>query len=286
MNKVIRDNLIKSKWAIKALINHELPVKNLKKHVIKFENFHEIDNFIDQKNYFFSWKTSWLTKSHYEDILTLIQRNRDFNFILFDDKSQDKWMFEFGRRIDSSIYRIYKACIFSATKSDIFRLLLLKSYGGIFSGINMTCDKPLNSLFSKTEFVCTFEKNKLSLNEYSELYPDKFKGHYLVQHTLMSPRNHKLLDVAISKIKKNANFYNNKVFKHTPTALWNFSAPGMLTHALNEYLDAYGKVDISFAGFEYHNSYRYANGHKYRYMFSPSYHGVRNSKILRLEATI
>jgi mannosyltransferase OCH1-like enzyme len=286
MNKAIRDNLIKSKWATKALIHCELPLKNLQKHVIKIKNFYNIDDFIDQQNYFFSWKTSWLTRTHYEEILTLIQRNKDFHFILFDDKTQDKWMLEIGSQIDSSIYRIYKACIFRATKSDIFRLLLLKSYGGIYSGINMTCDKPLNSFFSKTEFVCTFERNKLRLKEYSKLYPDEFKGHYLVQHTLMAPRNHKLLDVAITRIKESANFYNDKVFEHTPTALWNFSAPGMLTHALNEYLDTYGKVDISFAGFEYYNSYRYASGHKYRYMFSPSYHGVRNSKILKFKDTM
>jgi mannosyltransferase OCH1-like enzyme len=263
--------------------DRELPTKSIEKYMRKVDNFKDLDQYVGCHNYFVSWKTFHLTRSHFKDYVNFINSNPEFNFFMFNNSTQDKWMEEFIAIENPDIYKIYQGCVYAATKSDIFRLLLLYKYGGIYSGINIIYDRPLISIVQPDKFVCSFEKNKYNLPNYSNYFPHQHRGFFAIQHTLMAPSEHKLLKMCIDKIIDNSHFYKNRNFKEIPKILWDFSAPGMLTQVLNNYLELHGTQDIVFAGTGFYNSFRYATGHKYRYMFSPSYHGARNSKVLKLK---
>ena len=282
MNSYIHKRAIQLKFLTMVFFlgRRELPRKSLREHVLVADNFLVLENRVNLNNYFVSWKTLKLTKSHFNEIVKFIKANPDFTFIMFDNKTQDSWMREFCATQNPEIYKIYTGCLYPATKSDIFRLLLLNRYGGIYSGINRVSDKPLKKIFQKNNFICAFEKNKSELAYRSKYIPEQFREFNVVQHTIMGPSNHPIFSMAINKIINNSRTYNDKFFMDVPKTLWKFSAPGMLTEVLIDYLNKFGTQGIVFADFDYYNSYRLPAGHKFRYITSPSYLGARNKKIL------
>ncbi len=274
--------LKKVKYLIKGLINLEYPRKSLRKLVIIPSNFEQINNGEDVVNCFISWTSDKLNRTHYREYLTFILKNPDIKFYLFNDKLQDDWMLKYFS--GHAIFDIYKGLKFNASKSDVFRLCLLQIYGGIFVSLNRVIDQPINSIprIGK-DFILSFEKIRYVRDDASHLYPKEFRDYPVQQSIIAAPKNHKILDLAIRYIIREAPNFNKVVFEYSKKAIWQFTGPYSLTHAIDEYINTFGLKDLYIYGFNFNGSTRLAAGAEYRYAFSPSYLGFRNKIILDIK---
>ena len=257
----------------------EFPRKSLLEYVQVPTSFEELENKGNQINCFLSWKNTKLTKTHFREYVKFFEMNPEVKFILFDDNLQQKWMETFFG--DHEIFSIYEGVKFEASKSDIFRLCLLKKYGGIFIGINRVLDTPIYKFIrDKNQFVLSFDKNYYKRDKYPEAFPAEFKDFSVAQYIVIASKNHEVLNLAIKKIIEHAPLFNKVIFESPKNAIWNFSAPYLLTHAVDDYIEIYGLENISLCGFEYNGYSRIPNGAEYRYGFSPSYLGAKHQMIL------
>jgi mannosyltransferase OCH1-like enzyme len=257
----------------------EFPRKSILNFVKVPQDFEDLENTENQIKCFLSWKNDKLTRTHYYEYLKFFQMNPQVKFFLFDDYLQDKWMETFFG--NHKIFTIYKGIKFEASKSDIFRLCLLKKYGGVFIGINRVLDKPICELVtSNQQFVLTFEKNYFKRDKYPDSFPNEYRDFSVVQHTIIASKNHKIIDMGIERIVAHAPQFNKVIFQSPKNAIWNFSAPYLLTQAVDSYIEQFGFKGIELQGFDFNGCSRIPNGAQYRYAFSPSYLGAKGQSIL------
>ena len=269
------------KFFLKGILNLEYPRQELRPQVLKFEEelFAKSQKSL---NCFISWKDTKLTRTHAKEYKNFIKLNKDVQFWFFDDNSQDEWME--AHFPNNSIYKIYQGIRFPASKSDIFRLCLLYEYGGIYTGINRVFDGSLRELYSEADkFLISFEQNSFVRQNASAMIPAEFKNFNVVQHTLFAPAKHEILRMALEAIISHAPNYNKVVFSSVKDAIWNFSAPYLLTHVVDDYLDNCGGGRVKFSGIQYNNRCHIPGGAEYRYASSPSYLGAKNRLILDYE---
>ena len=269
------------KFLLKGILNMEYPRQELRPQVLKFEQ-ELFDKNQESLNCFISWKDTKLTRTHAKEYKNFIKLNKDVRFWFFDDNSQDKWM---GENYQSHpIYKIYQGVRFPASKSDIFRLCLLYEYGGIYTGINRVFDGSLRELYSGADkFLISFEKNSFVRQTASNIIPAEFRNLNVVQHTLFAPARHGILRMAMEAIVSHAPNYNKVVFPSVKEAIWKFSAPYLLTHVVDNYLDQFGMKNVAFSGIQYNQTCRIPRGAEFRYATSPSYLGSENRQILDYE---
>ena len=278
-NKLTRE-MKKLKFFLIGILRKQYPKIDLRPKVKEFTNadFYKSES---ELNCFISWKSTKLTKSHAKNYLEFIEMNRDVQFWLFDDNSQDDWMEE--NFSNAEILSIYRGIKFAASKSDIFRLCILYKYGGFYTGINRTFNVKLSELFSdKDKFLISFEQNSYSRASKQLQIPGPYRNLNMVQHSIFSPPRHKILKMAIERIVQNAPLYDRVKFDSVKEAIWKFSAPYLLTDVIDEYLENYGTKDIEFCGIQFNNSCSIPVGSEFRYANSPSYLGSRNRIILDL----
>ena len=272
-------NLKKLKYLFFGLIHMEFPRKSILNFVKVPINFEDLENTENQINCFLSWKNHKLTKTHYYEYLKFFNMNPQVRFFLFDDCLQDKWMETFFG--NHKIFKIYKGIKFEASKSDVFRLCLLKKYGGVFIGINRVLDTPICELVSSNEqFVLSFEKNYFKRDKYPDSFPIEYRDFSVVQHTIIASKDHEVLNMGIEKIIAHAPLFNKVIFESPKNAIWDFSAPYLLTQTVDQYIEQYGFKNIELCGFDYNGCSRIPNGAEYRYAFSPSYLGANQQQIL------
>jgi mannosyltransferase OCH1-like enzyme len=268
------------KYLIKAIIYLQYPRKN----VYDFMNMGlmsiQTSNNSIPKNCYISWKTNLLVKSHYTDLQSFVISNPDFNFYFFTDDEQDKWMkINMG---GTEIYDIYKRVIYGASRSDIFRTCLLEKFGGVFFSINRLIQLPLKDLVGNgSNFVVSFDPGIYKRINVSKIIPLEFRDHAVIQWGMFSPPHHQILQIAISRIIKNAKYYSGREFSPPKEAIWNFDGPYMLTRALDEYLSSSKTPKITIEGFNYNNSMYIPRGAIFRYAVEPSYLGDLKGKILK-----
>ena len=200
-NRIFQINihLKKFKYMFFGLIHMEFPRMSILDYVKVPINFNDLESTNNQINCFLSWKSHKLTKTHYYEYSEFFKMNPQVNFFLFDDNLQNKWMETFFG--DHDIFTIYQGLKFEASKSDIFRLCLLKKYGGVFTGINRVLDIPLYKLINDDQqFILSFEKNYYKRDNYPEEFPleligkiDTESDYYQLAYKYI--RNLSLLDV-------------------------------------------------------------------------------------------
>jgi hypothetical protein len=269
------------KYFSKGLVSGEYPKRTLAPVVKEFSERVYLEN-SSKLNCFVSWKSNKLTKTHAEEYRDFVSMNEDVQFWLFSDESERSWMSRHFHK--HQIFEVYKGAKFGAMKSDIFRLCLLLKYGGVFTGINRVFDVKLTEIFAnRNKFLISFEPNIYSRQSVSNLIPSEFKEFNVVQHSIFSPPEHKVIEIAIETIVEHAPHYNRVVFDSVKDAIWNFSAPYFLTRVIDKYLTEFGGQETEFHGLQFNNSCRIPKGAQYRYAASPSYLGSRNCMILDMD---
>jgi hypothetical protein len=282
----LRDLLIrqlkKLKFFVIGLMHGQYPKKELKPRVLSF-NQKTFDSNQGLLNCFISWKSTRLTRQHAEEYLKFLKLNQDeVSFWFFNDRSQDKWMFD--NFSNHPVYSVYQGVRFAASKSDIFRLCILYKYGGIYTGVNRVFDVKLSEVNSGTDkFIISFERNTYKSNRPQGLIPEEFRDLNIVQHTLFSPPGHKILEMAIDRIVSEAHKFDRVFFESVKEAIWRFSAPYFLTDVIKDYIYIYGLSEVEFCGIQFDGTCSIPVGADYRYASSPSYLGSRRSMILNMK---
>jgi len=244
----------------------------------KFSDVEEMEMLTNFRTCFTTFSTSKVGKSHYKDILEMTLRNESWRFIFFNDKDVCTWMKKYAEK---EILDIFLRTKYKASQMDIFRLCLVREYGGVFLSLNRVIEKPFDELIlDQTKAVISFEQNNFERVSPSNLIPSQFKGKQVVQWAIIGPKNHHFFSIALAEIASYAPSLEGRKVASAKEAIWDFSAPRSLTRALDRYLNPSNYIDVTFQGIDYEYSGREAHGAYVRYISNPSYLGDRNVIVL------
>jgi mannosyltransferase OCH1-like enzyme len=197
---------------------------------------------------------------------TWISQNPDWKCELYDDADIDKYI---KKSWSSKMYKFFKALPIGVMKADLWRYLILKSHGGVYSDIDSECLKPIVSWEEEQKFDT---KNILMVG----LENDE----HFCQWTIYSTKEHPIMkyvcDYILNNYEENGIDTNDKNFVHKTTG------PGIWTDAIASYLDSEGLVKKGSSG-EIFKEYKKNPGkfHEYGiYFLSKDYYEKIYSKNL------
>jgi mannosyltransferase OCH1-like enzyme len=237
---------------------------------------------------FIAWRTSSITKSHYDQLESFVKCNPQFSFYFFDDKLQDIWMLHNFSK--STLLKAYNSSSFGACKSDIFRYCLIWTYGGIFASINYLPTCPLSEFLPLA--LDTFVVSPSSLGYKSPFATNThiadIEGKAIAQFWICSVKGHPILELALSLIVERFNSFCNVSFKEVDRAIWFLTGPFLLTDAIHKFLaqTEWPKTQVTLLGEDFSGRVRRSKKANYRYIFAPSYIGFRNSTIFSSHITV
>lgn len=159
---------------------------------------------------------------------TWIDKNPDWEYNYMSDEDMMDFVFDnFGKEWVDLFY----SCRVPVMKADIWRLMILQIYGGLYTDIDTICNIPCSSWFN-------------DISHYKMIVAAEHELH-IEQWTLLSDKNNPILDNALINIKeslKDSNNYNYPNFVHHMTGAF------MLTKTILEYLKLWEKVDTPPTG--------------------------------------
>jgi len=279
INLLVNKWLRKAKWFLLAILNNQVPFKDIHKISEPFNTWDKYSASSESsKLVFLSWKTNWLTKNHFLEITKIVSENPTWKFIFFDNKSEDLWMQNHFK--NKLIYQIYQESKFGAMKSDIFRYCLLLEYGGMFLSINMTLNKEIDEfIFNHNSFIVSVTELAYHSSFFEGENIGKYFGKSFVQSCIVSGKGHPINQIAIKLIEDRYLVCKGQKYGEVDRAIWWFTGPYLLTDAIALYL-AKGGRDIVELGKDFDGILMRSNQAKFRYLFEPSYIGYKNCKII------
>ena len=95
----------------------------------------------------------------------------------------------------------------------------------------------------------SFEKNYFKRDKYPDSFPIEYRDFSVVQHTIIASKDHEVLNMGIEKIIAHAPLFNKVIFESPKNAIWDFSAPYLLTQTVDQYyIEQYGFKNIELCG--------------------------------------
>lgn len=157
---------------------------------------------------FQTWSSHIVPKDMYFIILENLQKNKNFDYYLFDDLDCEKFISE---NFDISILQTFKNLIPGAYKADLWRYCILYKYGGIYLDIKFKIITDLKNLIEKHNETI-FVKDLYIENQPNNIY----------QGFIMSEPNLDIYMQTINKINDNTknNFYGDNVLDPTGPRLF------------------------------------------------------------------
>ena len=90
-----------------------------------------------------TWKTNNLHSSLAKKIIKWSEMNPEYDYFFFNDDQIDAFIrMEYG----NEIYREYKKIRIGAAKADVWRLLMVYKYGGLYVDMDVTTKRPLRDI--------------------------------------------------------------------------------------------------------------------------------------------
>jgi len=156
---------------IPARIPHDQP-SSLRKNENKnnHKNSNTENEFIDNgipRVIFISWMTRKLGRYLYTSVLTLIQFNPDYEIVFFTDDDIDHFMCDnYPLHMSNSITKEFSQVKSGAGRVDVWRMVIMERYGGVYLDIDMSALRPLpiiNAIDSMYSGIAgyTYAPNKL-----------------------------------------------------------------------------------------------------------------------------
>lgn len=180
--------------------------------------------------------------------------NPDLGFVFFDAAERDRYMEESWG--DRPIYEIYQRSEFKQMKADIFRYCVLYERGGYYLDINKACMVQLSSFHDDEDHaLIAFEANDCNIPPPLEAidrldFPEK----YVVQWSFGFAPRHPLLNSVIASIENYAPFFSGRIFSNPKLGVLMFTATGMFTKAVRQYVTDNPSDGIAQAGIDFNNS--------------------------------
>ena len=155
---------------------------------------------------------------------TWISKNPDWKCELYDDADIDKYI---KKTWSSKMYKFFKDLPVGVMKADLWRYLILKTHGGVYSDIDSECLKPI---------VEWEEEQKFDTRDILMIGLEN--DQHFCQWTIYSTKEHPIMkyvcDYILNKYEENGIDTNDKDFVHKTTG------PGIWTDAISAYLEAEG----------------------------------------------
>lgn len=244
------------------------------------------------KRVFRTWKTLHLDSLHWLKVKKLERKNRDWNFVYFDDGLVDDYMKENWSH--HPIMKIFNNCLFPVMKIDIWRLCFAFDLGGCYLDIDSHLKFNLSSRTQSQREIFSFEGNPLHI--YLDLvdYPtSNFLSYYkyevekngisasspILNWSFFARMEHPVLEIAIKELVKNASYFLDKEFAVPHIAIKHFSGPGLLTTAVWKYVLSGGKINIESKDFYDQGVFKSVPAFG-QYSKTPHYSKIANQKIL------
>jgi mannosyltransferase OCH1-like enzyme len=150
------------------------------------------------------------------------KNNPTWDYRYFNAKDREEFILkEFGK----DWYNLYNKCIFGAMKADVWKVLIVYKYGGVYSDIDYTCNKPIEYwLDDKNSMVVGMDEEK---NE-------------IACHTFAATANNKVLESVVNTIKKNLEElqYDVKLFSYE------YTGPIAFTKGIRNYFNIKEELDL------------------------------------------
>ena len=151
---------------------------------------------------------------------TWISNNPEWKCELYDDADIEKYIKKWWA---TKMYKFFKALPVGVMKADLWRYLILKTHGGVYSDIDSECLKPINEWEDEQKFDT---KHILMVG----LENDE----HFCQWTIYSTKEHPVMkyvcEYILNKYEENGIDTDDKDFVHKTTG------PGIWTDAISAYL--------------------------------------------------
>lgn len=151
---------------------------------------------------------------------TWLDQNPEYAYELWDDDDIEKYIL---REWDADTYRFFKALPLGVMKADLWRYLILKTDGGIYSDIDSICCSPIREWTSQ---VFTANQNVLLLGL-------ERRAHFC-QWTIAATPNHPAMEYVCKYLIKN--WKQNGIELEKTNFVHLSTGPTIWTQALIEYL--------------------------------------------------
>lgn len=155
---------------------------------------------------------------------TWISNNPGWKCELYDDDDIEKYI---KNDWPTPMYKFFKSLPVGVMKADLWRYLILKTHGGVYSDIDSKCLKPIYEWEEEQKFD---SKNILMIG----LENDE----HFCQWTIYSTKEHPVMkyvcEYILNKYEENGIDTNDKDFVHKTTG------PGIWTEAISAYLESEG----------------------------------------------
>lgn len=191
---------------------------------------------------------------HLAEVNRFRELNPDLGFSFFDANDRDNYMMESWSH--RPIFDVYRRSEFKQMKADIFRYCILFERGGYYLDINKACMVQLSSLHSDVdEALISFESNDCNipppLQAVSFLdYPEK----YVVQWSFGFAAGHPLLEQMIKSVEAYSQFFSGRIFPNPKLGVLMFTATGMFTSVVRNYVAENSSEKIAQAGIDFNRS--------------------------------
>jgi mannosyltransferase OCH1-like enzyme len=155
---------------------------------------------------------------------TWISNNSGWKCELYDDADIETYI---KRSWSSNMYKFFKDLPIGVMKADLWRYLILKTHGGVYSDIDSECLKPITDW----EEEQNFDTNNI-------LMVGLENDEHFCQWTIYSTKEHPVMkyvcDYILNSYEENGIDTKDKDFIHKTTG------PGIWTDAISSYLDSEG----------------------------------------------
>lgn len=163
-----------------------------------------------------------------QPVRTWIDRNPDWEYNYFNDDDMMDFVFD---NYGSEWVDIFNSCLVPVMKADIWRVMILQVYGGLYADVDTICNVPLSKWFD-------------DLQNYKMIVSAEHELHFQ-QWTFLSDKENPVLDRILFNMKgslDNKEIYKNPNFVHHTTG------PLIFTKSILEYLGMWEKTDYPPSG--------------------------------------
>jgi mannosyltransferase OCH1-like enzyme len=169
-----------------------------------------------------TYKTKILPNDAIKPQNTWINKNKDWELILYDDNDIENYIEKYwGYRMMD----FYKNLIIGAMKADLWRYLILTTHGGVYTDIDTICNRPIDSWIYDLDL-----KNKKNVLLVS-IEPNYL---YFCQWTVLSTANHPAMKHISEYVL--LNYEKNGINYHDPNFVFNTTGPSIWSNAIINYL--------------------------------------------------
>jgi mannosyltransferase OCH1-like enzyme len=179
-------------------------------------------NIITPFTIYMTWSYSELPTDMYENIITNIKNNPEFDFYIYDDNKCREFIQD---NFDTDVLNAFDNLVPGAYKADLWRYCILYKNGGIYMDIKYSIKTKLIDLVKK--YPLCFVKDRLTNRVYNGV--------------MIVPPNFKIFDYAIKEIVNNV---KNKYYGRDPL---DPTGPGLLGKIISDN-DYNSTVQLLFIG--------------------------------------